>query len=83
MAKAKKKKEKIEKSIVAFDVKVHNEDEDFDALWTDIVAIQKEGLTWNQNFELIEVAFGMQKIRMSMVIVDDLIGVDELYEEIE
>ena len=30
MAKNKKKKEKIEKSIIAFDVKVHNEDEDFE-----------------------------------------------------
>ena len=63
----KKKKAKIEKSIVAFDVKVHDENEDFDDLFQKICEIEKDGLVWNQNFELVDVAYGMMKLRMSMV----------------
>lgn len=81
MAKAKKKK-KIEKSIIAFDVKVHDENEDFDDLFEKICEIKKDGLVWNQNFELRDVAYGMQKLTMSMVVEDEKIGVDELYDEI-
>ena len=57
--KKKVKKAKIDKSMVGFDVKVYDENEDFDALFDDILDIEKDGLTWNKNFELVEIAFGM------------------------
>ena len=82
MAKAKKKK-KIDKSMIAFDVKAYDPiKQDLEALWQDIIKFKKDGLTWNKNFQLVDIAFGMQKLRMSMVVEDDKIGVDELYEEI-
>ena len=48
----------VEKSIVAFDVKVNDEDEDLDDLFEDIVKIVKDGLTWNKNYQLRDIAFG-------------------------
>jgi len=51
-------------------------------LYHDITQIKKDGLTWNKNFEEREVAFGMMKLTMVMVVEDEKIGVDELYEEI-
>lgn len=33
--------------------------------------------------EEVEIAFGMFKLRMVMVVEDEQIGVDELYEEIQ
>ena len=57
--KAKKKGKKIDKSIISFDVKVYDEDEDLDDLFEDIVKIVKDGLTWNKNYQLRDVAYGM------------------------
>ena len=37
---------------------------------------------WNKNFEEIDVAYGMMKLRMAMVVEDEKISVEELYEEI-
>ena len=51
-------------------------------MYHDITQIKKDGLTWNKNFEEREVAFGMMKLTMVMVVEDEKIGVDELYEEI-
>ena len=56
--KAKKKGKKIDKSIISFDVKVYDEDEDLDDLFEDIVKIVKDGLTWNKNYQLRDIAFG-------------------------
>ena len=52
---AKKKKKKLAKSQIAFDVKVHNFEENFDDLYANIVKLVKDGLVWNQNFEELEV----------------------------
>ena len=81
-ANEKKKKGKISKSIIVFDVKVYDEEEDFEQLWGEIILIKKDGLVWNQNFEIRPVAYTMNKLTMSMVCEDEKIGVDELYEEI-
>ena len=73
---------KIDKSQIVFDVKVYDQEEDLEVLYHDITQIKKDGLTWNKNFEEREVAFGMMKLTMVMVVEDEKIGVDELYEEI-
>ena len=82
IAKNKKKPKKIDKSQIVFDVKVYDQEEDLEQLYHDITQIKKDGLTWNKNFEEREVAFGMMKLTMVMVVEDEKIGVDELYEEI-
>jgi translation elongation factor EF-1beta len=42
-----------------------------------------EGLHWGEGYELKEVAYGIQKLVMSCVIVDELVVVDDIFEPIE
>jgi len=35
---------------------------------------------WNKHYELIEIAYGMQKIRMCMTVEDDKVSSDDFYE---
>ena len=87
-AKAAKEKEiaskkRIEKSLVALEVKPWEADTDLTALWKKIVATQQEGLSWGENMELEEVAYGIKKIIMTCTVVDDLVSADDITEKIE
>jgi len=82
---AAKKKEKggpMAKSSLILDVKPEDSDTDLQELVKKIKAIDMEGLTWG-NYELIPVAYGIKKIRIICVVVDDLVSTDDLQEEIE
>ena len=79
----KKKAKKIEKSIVTLEVKPWEADTDLDALWKLIVATEQEGLSWGETFNKEPVAFGIFKIVMSCVIVDDLVSADDITDKIE
>jgi len=48
----------------------------------DVRAIAMEGLVWAGS-ELVPVAYGVKKLRIISVIVDDLVSTDELREKIE
>jgi elongation factor 1-beta len=81
----KKKKVKapvINKSEVVFDVKGYETTDDFDGWAKRILAIQKEGLVWKDSYKIVPVGFGMNKLEMGMIIVDDLISTDDLFEDI-
>ena len=81
---AKKKKKKIAKSIVVFDVKGYEVGQDFEKLAKEIKEkIVQEGLVWNKEHTLVPIGFGMKKLRLTMVIVDDLVSVDTIREKIE
>jgi elongation factor 1-beta len=85
-ADADKKKVKapiICKSEVVFDVKGYEADDDFDKIAAKIRLIQKEGLTWMDTHQIVPVGFGMNKLQMTMIIVDDLISTDDIFEVIE
>jgi translation elongation factor EF-1beta len=87
-AKAAKEKEiaskkRIEKSLVALEVKPWEADTDLTALWKKIIATQQEGLSWGENMELEEVAYGIKKIIMTCTVVDDLVSADDITEKIE
>jgi translation elongation factor EF-1beta len=56
---------------------------DLHALFREITKVQKEGLTWGEGYELKPVAYGINKLVMSCVIVDELVGVDDVTEPIE
>ncbi len=77
--KAKKKKPApIAKSIVLLDIKVFEIDQDLDALAKKIFAeVQKDGLIWKTEYQLLDVAFGIKKIRIGCVIEDEKVSVDE------
>ena len=86
-AEKKTKKEKpaiIAKSLVTFDVKGFEEGQDFDAMATKIRdEIKMDGLVWMDKHKILEIAFGMKKLQMQMLIEDDKIQTDDVFEIIE
>uniref|UniRef100_A0A7S2UXP5 Translation elongation factor EF1B beta/delta subunit guanine nucleotide exchange domain-containing protein n=1 Tax=Fibrocapsa japonica TaxID=94617 RepID=A0A7S2UXP5_9STRA len=83
-AKAKKKKAKpVERSQLIFEVKPWEADQDLKSLFAKITALKKEGLSWGEGYEIKPVAFGIMKLVMSCVIVDDLVGMDDVTDPIE
>jgi translation elongation factor EF-1beta len=76
-------KKRVEKSLVALEVKPWEADTDLTALWKKIVATKQEGLSWGETMELEDVAYGIKKIIMTCTVVDDLVGADDITEKIE
>ena len=74
----------IAKSEVIFNVKGYEVTDDFEALAKKInTSIVKEGLVWKDSHKIVPVGFGMNMLEMGMVIVDDLISTDDIFEIIE
>jgi len=76
------KKAVIAKSTLILDVKPEGSETDMPELEKDVRAIAMEGLVWAGS-ELVPVAYGVKKLRIISVIVDDLVSTDELREKIE
>ena len=82
--KKKKKKAKVAKSIVVFDVKVYEQDEDFEKLAKEIKErIVVDGLVWNKDHKILPIGFGMNKLQLTMVIEDEKVSVDDITERIQ
>jgi len=90
IAKDKKEKDKkagktkaVAKSSLIIDVKPLGSDTDMAQMEKEVRAIKMEGLTWAGS-ELIKIAFGLNKLRIICVFIDDLISsTDEITEAIE
>jgi elongation factor 1-beta len=88
--KAKNKKEKkgkkkpVDKSHVILEIKGWEQDQDLEALAKKIIStIKKDGLQWNTGFKLEEVAFGIKKLVIAMLVEDEKCSVDEIIEELQ
>lgn len=81
--KEKKKDVVIQKSLILLEVKVWDPEQDYDALAKKILTIQKDGLFWKTEYQLKDVAFGVKKIVIGLVVEDDKVSVDDITEEIE
>lgn len=85
---AKKKDNKpaiIAKSLILLDVKIWDpEVTDYDTLakriMTDIV---KDGLFWKTEYQLKDVAFGIKKIVIGLVVEDDKVSVEDIIDELQ
>ena len=83
-AKKKKKKVFIAKSIVVFDVKVYEQDEDLEKLAKEIkTAIVLDGLVWNNDHKIVPIAFGMKMLRFTVIIEDDKVSMETITDKIE
>ena len=85
---AEKKSEKakpaiIAKSLVLLDVKVWDPEQDYDALAKKILTIEKDGLFWKTEYKLVDVAFGVKKIVIGLVVEDEKVSVDDVIDEIQ
>jgi len=76
-----KKKEEIQKSNVIFDVKPLGSETDLSALEAAVRSISIEGLTWGPS-KLVPVAYGVKKLQISSVVLDDKVSTDDVEEEI-
>lgn len=81
-SKKKAKEAPVAKSTLILDVKPDSSETDMAALEAAVRKIQQDGLRWAGS-ELIPVAYGIKKLRIIAVIVDDLVSVDDLQEEIQ
>ena len=79
----KKKKEKpIAKSIVIFEVKVYEAGFDLISLANKVYALEIDGLIWNKQPKILEVAYGVQKLQVGCVIEDDKVLTDDIFDKI-
>ena len=72
----------IAKSLLLLDVKPWDDETDLKAMEAGVRAIGMDGLEWKAS-ELKPVGYGIQKLRISCQIVDDLVSVDDLQERIQ
>jgi elongation factor 1-beta len=80
---AAKKKAVIARSIVIFDVKVFEQEQNLDELAAKILKIEMDGLQWRTEYKLVEIAYGMKKIQIGCTIEDDKIpATDDIFEKI-
>ena len=80
----KEKKKPVDKSHVILEIKGWEQDQDLEALAKKIIStIKKDGLQWNTGYKLEEVAFGIKKLVIAMLVEDDKCSVDEIIEELQ
>lgn len=80
--KDKKKKEVVARSIVIFDVKIFEQEQDLDVLAKKILEIEMDGLQWRTEYKKVPVAYGMYKLQMGCTIEDDKVLTDDLFDKI-
>ena len=76
-------KEANQKSRIVMDIKGHEVGQDFQDLGKRIMTeITKEGLHWENNLQVLPLAFGMNKLQMCFVVVNRLASADWVEEQI-
>jgi len=76
------KKKEAARSTLILDVKPLGDDTDMKELEAEVRKIDMEGLRWAGS-ELVPIGYGIKKLRIISVIVDDLVSTDVLREKIE
>ncbi|TDH68215.1 hypothetical protein CCR75_009553 [Bremia lactucae] len=79
----KEKKKPVERSQVVIEVKPWETETDLEVLAAKIKALRIEGLTWGEGHKLVPIAFGIKKLLVQCVIVDELVLLDDITEAIE
>ncbi|RLN10713.1 hypothetical protein BBJ28_00015980 [Nothophytophthora sp. Chile5] len=83
-ASAKKEKKKpVERSQVVLEVKPWEAETNLEELAAKIKALPIEGLSWGEGHKLVPVAFGIKKLLVQCIIVDDIVLLDDITEAIE
>ena len=83
LEKVKNKNNKIPYSIILLEIKIWDSEQDLVYLVNKIQKIKKEGLYWKKEYKLVEIAFGIKKIILTLIVNDNKISIDELIDEIE
>ncbi len=67
--------------MVIFDVKPWDDETDMKALTDSVLSIAMEGLLWGTH-KLVPVGYGIKKLTITAVIVDDLVSTDDICDQI-
>eukprot|EP01038_Epipyxis_sp_PR26KG_P012273 gene12273-16459_t len=79
----KKQEKSVEQSLCVLEVYPWEADTDLEKVWYKIKEYEQEGLLWGDTFKLEPVAFGIKKLVITCVIVDNLVLLDDIIESIE
>jgi len=77
-----KKPGPIAKSNVILDVKPWDDETDMAQVEKNVRTIEMEGLLWGTS-TLVEVGYGIKKLRITTVVVDSLVSIEDLTERIQ
>jgi len=80
---AKKKKDVVARSIVIFEVKVFEEEQDLDVLAKKIFTLEIDGLVWRTEYKKVPIAFGMNKLQIGCTIEDEKVPTDDIFDRIQ
>ena len=69
------------RSQIVLDVKPWDDETPMDKLEAAVRAIEIEGLTWGQS-KLVAVGYGIKKLSIVCVVIDDLVSTDDIEEKI-
>ncbi|KAL5262652.1 hypothetical protein ACHWQZ_G008149 [Mnemiopsis leidyi] len=69
------------KSNVVLDIKPWDDETDLQEMEKAVRAIKMDGLTWGDS-KLVEIGFGIKKLRISTCIIDELVGLYDLEDNI-
>lgn len=84
--KKKAKPAKIEMTAVVYEVKPLEAGQDMAKLESSIRALELDGLTWGEQFNVVDVAYGIQKLVIQCVVINekvDMASIEELLESLE
>eukprot|EP01015_Nassula_variabilis_P015350 TRINITY_DN2289_c0_g3_i4.p2 TRINITY_DN2289_c0_g3~~TRINITY_DN2289_c0_g3_i4.p2 ORF type:complete len:158 (+),score=68.68 TRINITY_DN2289_c0_g3_i4:265-738(+) len=79
-AKGKKKEAPIAKSMVIFEVKVYEQEQNLDELAKKLLTHEQDGLHWRTEYKKVDIAYGMQKLQMGATVEDAKVSVDDLFD---
>ncbi|KAL8273921.1 hypothetical protein Esti_002244 [Eimeria stiedai] len=79
----KKKKEVVNKSMLVIEIKPNSSETSLDEIAAQVRKIHMEGLTWGENVKKVPIAYGLYKLQVQCVIVDDLVNTELITDTIE
>jgi len=80
-AKKATKKAVIAKTSVVLDIKPWDDETDMTEMLKNVKTIEKDGLVWGAS-KLVPVGYGINKLRIIMVVEDEKVSIDEVQEQI-
>lgn len=79
----KQKKPVINKSTLVIEIKPKDLSTNLDEVETHVRAISLDGVEWSAASKKVPIAFGLQKLQMGCIIIDDLVNTEDIVERIE
>jgi len=74
----------IAKTIILFNVKIFEVEQDLDKLADKIrKEVTQDGLIWYQNHRLVDVAYGIKMLELGCVVEDDKVATDDIIDKIQ